>query len=68
MKLYRHLHTKEVVYEEDAKAYVMEKLGVTITPKGMGGALTLEQTEFISEFTEWYFSGNWIEEEDKEVY
>lgn len=68
MKLYRHIHSKEVVFEEDAEAYAMDQLGITVTPKGLGGALTQEQTEFICEFTEWYFSGNWIEEEEKEVY
>lgn len=66
MKVYKHMHSKEVVEKEDAEDYAMDQLGITIAPKGNDGALTLEQTEFISEFTEWYFSGDWIEEEVKE--
>lgn len=64
--LYKHMKTNEVVYEEDAEAYAIDQLGITITPKGKGGAFTQEQTEFICEFTDWYFSGNWIKEEEKE--
>ena len=66
MKVYKHMHTKEVVEKDNAEDYAMDQLGITITPKGKDGTLTLEQTEFISEFTEWYFSDNWIEEDVKE--
>ena len=69
MKLYRHIHSNEVVFEEDAEAYVLDQLGITITPKGENGEMTKEQIENIGSTVEWYFSGNWIEEEnDEEVY
>ena len=64
--LYKHMKTNEVVFEEDATVYALEQLGITITPKGKGGAFTQEQTEFICEFTDWFYSGNWIKEEEKE--
>lgn len=62
MKCFRNLKTDEVVYEEDAEDYVLDKLGIKITPKGEDGELTLEQTENIEATVEWFFSGNWIEE------
>ena len=70
MKVYRHIHTDEFIKKgKDAEDYAMEKLGVKITPLGKNGAYTQEQVEFICEFTEWYFSGNWIEEdlEDEDI-
>ena len=67
MKLYRHIHSNEVVFEEDAEEYAMDQLGITVTPKGKHGELTQEQIEFIGEFTEWYFSGNWITEKRKDI-
>ena len=62
IKYYKNIHNKEVVYEDEAELYVMEKLGINITAKGENGNLTEEQQEFIDTFTEWYFSDNWIEE------
>lgn len=62
MKCFRNIKTDEVVYEEDAEDYVLDKLGIKITPKGEDGELTLEQTENIEATVEWFFSGNWIEE------
>lgn len=62
VKYYKHIHTDEIVYEEDAELYAMEKLGVNIIAKGENGNLTEEQQQFIKEFTDWYFSGNWIME------
>lgn len=62
VKYYKHIHTDEIVYEEDAELYAMEKLGVNITAKGENRNLTEEQQQFIKEFTDWYFSGNWIVE------
>lgn len=62
VKFYKNIKTKEIVYEDDMENYVLDELGVTVTPKGKNGELTLEQTEFILTFTEWYFSDNWIEE------
>ena len=60
---YREIITNETVLEDESTDYVLNKLGVTITPKGKQGEYTLEQVEFLQEFTEWYFSGNWIKEE-----
>ena len=76
MKVYRHIHTDEIIEKgKDAEDYAMEQLGLmkdgksVIIPKGEHGAYTQEQFEFICEFTEWYFSGNWIEEdlEDEDI-
>lgn len=62
-KIYRNMQTKEIVFVEDAESFVLDKLGITITPKGKNGELTSEQIENIQETIEWFFSGNWIEEE-----
>ncbi|MBR3163551.1 MAG: hypothetical protein IKF17_05590 [Clostridia bacterium] len=62
-KVYRHFNTNEEVFEEDWEQYAMEKLGITIEPQGKNGEMTEEQLEFIEEFTDWYFSGNWILDE-----
>ena len=59
-KYYKHIHTNEIVYEDEAEFYALEKLGVTVTAEN--GVLTDEQKEFIKSTTEWYFSGNWIQE------
>lgn len=59
---YRHIKTKEIVFEEDAEQYVLDKLGITITPKGKNGELTSEQIENIEATKEWYFSSDWIKE------
>lgn len=60
IKYYKHIHTNEIVYEDEAELYALEKLGVTVTAKD--GLLTEEQKEFIKSTTDWYFSGNWIQE------
>lgn len=65
--LYRHIQTQEIVYEEDAEEYVKDQLGLTITPKGTGGSYTKDQLEFLGEFTEWYFSGDWVKYDEKEL-
>lgn len=62
MKYYRNITTDEVVYEEDKEEYVLDRLGITITPKGKNGEMTVEQIENIESTIEWFFSGNWIEE------
>lgn len=59
-KYYKHIHNREIVYEDEAELYALEKLGVTVTAEN--GFLTDEQKEFIKQTTEWYFSGNWIQE------
>lgn len=69
---YRNMKTNEIVLEEDAEDFVLDKLGITVSPKGINGEYTNEQIENIQETVEWFFSGNWIEEdeieEDKEDY
>lgn len=67
MKCYRNMTTDEVVYKEEAKEYVLDRLGITIIPKGKNGEMTVEQIENIESTVDWFFSGNWIEEEIKEV-
>lgn len=67
MKCYKNITTDEVVYKEDAEDYVLDKLGIEIKAKGKNGEMTEEQIEFIESTVDWYFSGNWIEENIKEV-
>ena len=67
MKCYRNITTDEVVYKEEAERYVLNRLGITVTPKGKNGEMTQEQIENIDSTIDWFFSGNWIEEEIKEV-
>lgn len=63
MKCYRNITTDEVVYKEDAEEYVLNELGLTVTPKGKNGEMTQLQLENIEETISWFFSGNWTEEE-----
>lgn len=63
MKRYRNITTDEVVYKEEAEEYVLRKLGLTVTPLGKNGEMTQLQLENIEETTNWFFSGNWIEED-----
>lgn len=73
MKCYRNKTTDEVVYEEDAEYYALTELGLmengklVIVPKGKNGEMTLEQLDNIKDTVEWFFSGNWIEENIREV-
>lgn len=62
MKVYRNVKTNEFVFKEDAEEYVLDTLGITITPKGKNGEMTQEQMEVIEEIIEWFFSGNWYED------
>lgn len=66
MKYYRKMFTNEIVYEVDAEAYVLNELGITITPKGENGEMTEKQIKNIKETIDWFFSDNWIEEEMEE--
>ena len=66
MKYYVNITTKEIVPECEFEEYVLEHLGITLEPQGENGTRTLEQTEFIENTIEWYFSGNWIEEYEKD--
>ena len=61
---YRELKTNETVEDFMAEDYVLNRLGITIEPKGVDGTMTTEQLENIEETVNWFFSGNWI----KEVY
>ncbi len=73
MKCYRNMTTDEVVYKEEAEDYALYKLGLmdkgklVIIPRGENGTYTIEQLENIKGTIGWFFSGNWIEEEIKEV-
>lgn len=58
VKNYKNIHTGEIVADEDAEIYALEKLGVTVTAEK--GVLTLEQREFMNVTKDWYFSGDWI--------
>ena len=62
MKYYRKMFTNEIVYEIDAENYVLNELGITITPKGENGEMTEKQIKNIKETIDWFFSDNWIEE------
>ena len=66
MKYYRKMFTNEIVYEIDAENYVLNELGITITPKGEDEKMTEKQLENIKETVDWFFSDNWIEEEMEE--
>ena len=63
---YKNIKTNEVVEDFMAEDYVINRLGLVITPKGENETLTLEQQEFIDSTLEWFFSGNWIKEEVEE--
>lgn len=63
---YKNITTHEIVDKENSENYVLDKLGITIEPKGENGTMTIEQLENIQETVKWYFSGNWIEEMEEE--
>ena len=63
IKIYRKMMKYEFVYQDEATEYALNKLGITMKPVGKNNEFTLEQYEFIKEFTEWYFSGEWVEDE-----
>lgn len=60
IKFYKNITNNKIVYEDEAEEYVLDQLGITVTPKGKNGEMTLMQIENIQETVEWYFSGNWI--------
>lgn len=62
LKYYKHIHTNEIVYEDEAELYALEKLGFSVDPKGENGNLTILQQLAIKDLTNWYFSDNWIME------
>ena len=57
------MKTNEIVPKDEAEEYMKDSLKLTITPDGIGGAYTKDQMDFLCEFTEWFFSGEWIDEE-----
>ena len=63
MKVWKKNNSKEIVLEEDAQQYVFDQLGIDVTPKGFGGAYTQEQTDWIQETIDWYFTSNDFEEQ-----
>ena len=63
MKQYKNITTNEIVQEEDAEDYVLNVLGLRIEPRGKNGEMTVMQLENIESTVDWFFSGNWIEEE-----
>lgn len=64
---YRDTTTGEIVEDFMAEDYVLEELGLTVTPKGKNGEMTIKQLENIQETIEWFFSGDsWIKETVKE--
>lgn len=62
MKFYKNITNNKIVYEDEAEEYVLDQLGITVTPKGKNGEMTQEQMEVIEEIIEWFFSGNWYED------
>lgn len=66
IKFYKNIKSNKIVYEDEAEEYILDQLGITVTPKGKNGEMTLEQMEYIETITDWYFSGNWVKEEIKE--
>lgn len=65
MRIFKNIKTGEEVEEECAEAYALEHLGISIRPVGKHGVYTIEQVDFLQEFTRWYFSGNWIEDREE---
>ena len=64
---YRDTTTGKIVEDFMAEDYVLEELGLTVTPKGKNGEMTIKQLENIQETIEWFFSGDsWIKEIVKE--
>lgn len=70
-KVYRNIKTKEIIFEDDAKDFALDSIGVKITPKGKNGELTIEQLDMINMLVDWYYDADWImeqyEEEDEEA-
>lgn len=60
---YRNLGTNERVEEDEALDYALRKCGIQLVEVED----TLEQEELKDMLVEWYFSGNWIEDNDDDV-
>lgn len=61
-KIFRNRKTKDFVFEEDIEEYVLDKLGITIEPKGKNGELTQKQILMINNTIEDYLYEEWNEE------
>lgn len=61
-RIFRNRKTKDFVFEEDIEEYVLDKLGITIEPKGKNGELTEEQILMINNIIEDYLYSEWNEE------
>lgn len=59
MKVYRNMHTKELIDEDEAFDYVMEQL-YKDEEKGL---IDEFKENFGQDLVDWYFSGNFIEED-----
>ena len=59
MKIKYYKNADEIVYEEEALKYAMEKLGLEMTPKDKCCTKKLEQLDFEEMLVKWYFS-TWV--------
>ena len=59
MKVYRAMHTNEVIDEDEAFDYVMDKL----FKDEEEGLMDDFKENFGQDLIDWYFSGNFIEED-----
>ncbi|MCI9245615.1 MAG: hypothetical protein HFJ30_00435 [Clostridia bacterium] len=59
---YIHITTNETIEEDEALDYAMKKCGLQFTDNYN----SQEREEFKEMFIEWFFSGNYIEEDDEE--
>ena len=41
IKFYKNITNNKIVYEDEAEEYVLDQLGITVTPKGKNGEMTL---------------------------
>lgn len=53
IKYYKHIHTNEIVYEDEAFEYAIDRC--------LNGT-EAEKKEFKEMLVEWFYSGNWIQE------
>lgn len=56
---YVEISTGEKVEDYMASDYALDKLGITVTPRGKNGEMTLEQTEIIEKITNWFLNSDW---------
>ncbi len=63
--VYKHFHTNELVFEEDAEEYALDHLGITIKPLDKDGTFTQEQISIIGTITEWFFD-DWVKDKVKD--